>query len=96
MKQPLKGEEVMFRKILLWGSLLFLFGALALVTYLTFFSGSSIWKGNIYRTSTINLTYTLKKQDYDFCSIKQIDSLSAAGNYYFTKVNATEYPLSGL
>jgi hypothetical protein len=86
----------MLRKILVWSSLLFLFGALALVTYLTFFAGTSVSKKSTYKLSAIILSYTVKRQDFDVCSIKQLDSLSAASNFYFTKINATEYPLSGL
>jgi hypothetical protein len=86
----------MFRKILVWSSLFFLFGGLALVTYLTCFSGNSIRKSNFYKTSIFNLKYTLKTQEFDVCSINRLDSLSAAGNFYFTQVNATKYPLSGL
>ena len=86
----------MLRKILVWSSLLFLFGALALVTYLTCSPNNSISKSSTYKMSAIFLKYTVKSQDFDLTSIKQLDSLSAASNYYFTKINATEYPLSGL
>jgi hypothetical protein len=86
----------MFRKILVWGSLLFLFGSLALITYLTYFSGNSIRKSSTYEMKTSQLMYFAKRQDFEVFSIKQLDSLSAASNFNFTKVQATEYPLSGL
>lgn len=77
-------------KLLVWATIIFLIGSVALVTYFTFLSPSAIEK-NKNRISS--LRYMKKAETRFNYSINQLDSLSAANNYWFTKENAESHPL---
>ena len=82
-------------KILVWGSIIFLLGGIALVTYLTCFNGNN---GVNYaeQFEKSRLRYITKADKGYAYTIKQLDSLTAADNYKFTKANAVDHPFSEL
>jgi hypothetical protein len=82
-------------KILVWSSILFLLGGIAAITYLTF--GGNYKSANRVPEPVIHkVKYVYKAEGGIAYSINQIDSLTAADNYYFTKANAIHHPLSKL
>lgn len=80
-------------KILVLISILFLIGGTALVTYFTLSPETPVKKGH---AEISKLLYTPKSEFDNLYSIKQIDSLTAADNYWFTKPGALNRPQNDL
>ena len=81
----------MWLKIFVWGSLIFLIGGVAVVTYFTF--GGNYKSAYLVAERSVNQgKYGYKDKGGIAYSMNQIDSLTAANNYYFTKANAVNHP----
>ena len=80
-------------KILVWSSIIFLVGGIAAITYLTF-GGNYKSASHVPKPVVSKVKYAYKAEGGIAYSINQIDSLTAADNYYFTKANAINHPYS--
>ena len=80
-------------KILVWSSIIFLVGGIAVITYLTF-GGNYKSAKHVPKLVVNKVKYAYKAEGGIAYSINQIDSLTAADNYYFTKANAINHPYS--
>lgn len=83
----------MLVKLFVWGSMIFLIGGIAVVTYLTF-AGNYKRASHVPRPVISKVNNVSKTKVGIAYSINQIDSLTAADNYRFTSANAVNHPLS--
>ena len=78
-------------KIFVWGSMIFLLGGIAIITYLTF-GGNQKSSSHFPEMQISKVKYAYKAEGGYAYSINQLDSLTAAANYNFTKANAIDRP----
>ena len=83
----------MLLKLFVWGSIVFLIGTIALVTYLTF-AGNYKSATHVPRPVISKVNNISKAKVGIAYSMNQIDSITAADNYSFTSANAVDHPLS--
>ena len=78
-------------KLFVWGSMIFLLGSIAVITYLTF-GGNYKRVDQVSELQANKLIYANKDGNGIVYSIKYLDSITAADNYFFTKANACDHP----
>ena len=81
----------MLLKLFVWGSMIFLIGGIAVVTYFAF-AGNYKSAGHVPRP-VINKVNYITKAGIAY-TINQIDSVTAADNYKFTSKNAIDHPFA--
>ncbi len=78
-------------KTIVWCSLSFLLGGIAAITYFTFFGGINSTPAKVVKNQ---VRYVTEAQAYNDYTMKQLDSLTAASNYRFTKRNAVDHSVT--
>ncbi len=75
-------------KTIVWCSISFLLGGIAAITYFTFFADNNAIQNKPVKNQ---VRYVTEAQAYNDYTMKQLDSLTAASNYKFTKMNAVDH-----